>query len=93
MEMFQKMDKCDIMMLWGRSSVDRALHSHCRGREFESHRLHHCWPDRAFLVADGIDDLQENVKLHEKGRICRPFSKCKEFLAHHAEVKLAEPNQ
>ena len=26
---------------WGRSSVGRALHSHCRGRGFESPRLHH----------------------------------------------------
>ena len=25
---------------WGRSSSGRALHSHCRGSEFESHRLH-----------------------------------------------------
>ena len=48
MEMFQKMDKCDIMMLWGRSSVDRALHSHCRGREFESHRLHHFFMPQEF---------------------------------------------
>ena len=34
------MRESGIMCLWGRSSVDRALHSHCRGREFESHRLH-----------------------------------------------------
>ena len=28
-------------MVWGRSSVDRAPHSHCGGRGFDSHRLHH----------------------------------------------------
>src|SRR5712692_3611863 len=26
---------------WGRSSVKRAPHSHCGGRGFDSHRLHH----------------------------------------------------
>ena len=26
---------------WGCSSVGRALRSQCRGREFESHQLHH----------------------------------------------------
>ena len=31
---------------WGRSSVGRALHSHCRGRGFDSPRLHLC--DRGF---------------------------------------------
>ena len=30
--------------LWGCSSVGRALRSQCRGREFESHQLHHPSP-------------------------------------------------
>lgn len=32
---------CDTMyLLWGRSSAGRALHSHCRGQEFDPPRLH-----------------------------------------------------
>ena len=27
-------------MLWARSSVGRVLHSHCRSRGFDSHRVH-----------------------------------------------------
>ncbi len=36
---------------WGNSSVGRALHSHCRGREFDSPLLHHSvWPVRPFCI-------------------------------------------
>ena len=31
--------------MWGCSSVGRALRSQCRGREFESHQLHHSLND------------------------------------------------
>ena len=30
-----------IIALWGVSSADRARHSHCRGRGFDSRTLHH----------------------------------------------------
>lgn len=32
---------CLKKSFWGCSSVGRALRSQCRGREFESHQLHH----------------------------------------------------
>src|SRR5688572_3809873 len=35
---------------WGCSSVGRALQSHCRGRGFESHHLHHTWPESMMKV-------------------------------------------
>lgn len=34
--------------IWGISAVGSALHSHCRGREFESHMLH----DRTSMFVD-----------------------------------------
>ena len=34
--------------IWGCSSVGRALRSQCRGREFESHQLHHPLHQRCF---------------------------------------------
>lgn len=41
-------------MLWGCGSVGRALPSHGRGREFESHQLHHI--EASFLMETGLFD-------------------------------------
>ncbi len=66
-----------IIWVWGVSSADRALHSHCRGQEFESPTLHHInlkgfifldAGDRVFLGevtdfgADGIEIRGELIE-------------------------------
>ena len=44
---------------WGCSSVGRALRSQCRGREFESHQLHHDHSKRSPWGYGGMVDAED----------------------------------
>ena len=45
-------------MVWGRSSVDRAPHSHCGGRGFDSHHLHQVSMKKAVTICGRLIVIQ-----------------------------------
>ena len=68
--------------IWGISAVGSALHSHCRGREFESHMLHHL---------DALFYMKENSHHAATFGILVSSARC--FLPHVGRINKSSPHQ
>ncbi len=52
-----------LCFIWARSAAGSALHSHCRGREFESPRVHHRRVDKKDVNPFFFPDLCPNTTM------------------------------
>lgn len=73
--------------IWGISAVGSALHSHCRGREFESHMLQ----GRASIHLDALFYTRENSPHAATFGILMSSARC--FLPHVARINKSSPHQ